>query len=69
MPLQQQSLPGWKRGIRERSSSLQETDIVSWAQIQLFGPLSARWRVVATLSPRASLALLSRPIRNQQRKF
>lgn len=34
------------------------TELVSWAQIQQFGPLPVRWRVVATLSPRASLALL-----------
>ncbi|KAK2914846.1 hypothetical protein Q8A73_005440 [Channa argus] len=36
-------------------------ELVSWACFQLFGPLPARWRVVATLatlSARASLAAL-----------
>lgn len=50
------------RGARFLSAG---TELVSRARIQLFGPLPARWRVVATLSPRASLAaLLCRPMGN-----
>lgn len=51
----------------EYTLSLQR-EPVSQAQVQLFGPTPARWRVVATLGPRASLAeLLCRLKGNQQR--
>lgn len=55
------------RGVQSLSAG---TELVSQAQIQMFGPLPASWRVVATLSPRASLAALRcMPMGNQQRTF
>lgn len=44
------------------------TGLVSRAHFQLFRPFRARWRVVAALSPRASLAGSRRPVGKQQRR-
>ncbi|KAI9521084.1 hypothetical protein NQZ68_010786 [Dissostichus eleginoides] len=62
MPLQKQQLAEASgRRVHCLSAGI---ELVSWAQIQLFAPLHARLRVVASLSPRASLALLCRLMGN-----
>ena len=57
----------WLTGSRQQGEEYTVSlgmELVSWAQIQLLGPPpAAHWRVVVTLSPRASLAaLLCRPM-------